>query len=80
VGRVPALWNSVKVWRQTVKIGVDWDQCEANGVCVGVAPDLFDLDDNDELHVFEGDVAADRVDDARAAIAQCPKAALNEQA
>jgi ferredoxin len=63
-----------------VKIGVDWDQCEANGICVGVAPDLFDLDGNDELHVFEGDVPGGREADARAAIAQCPKAALNEQA
>jgi ferredoxin len=62
-----------------VKIGVDWDQCEANGVCVGVAPDLFDLDDNDELHVHEGAVPVDREEDARAAIAQCPKAALTEQ-
>lgn len=62
-----------------MKIGVEWDQCEANGVCVGVAPDLFDLDDEDELHVAEGDVPADREADARAAIAQCPKAALLEQ-
>ncbi|MFE3545930.1 ferredoxin [Nocardia sp. NPDC059177] len=59
-----------------MKIIVDFDQCEANGVCVGIAPDMFDLDDKDQLHVLEGDVAEDRVAEVEDAVAQCPKAAL----
>ncbi|MFC4124449.1 ferredoxin [Nocardia rhizosphaerae] len=59
-----------------MKIIVDFDRCEANGVCVGIAPDLFELDDDDNLHVLDGDVADDRVADVEEAVAQCPKAAL----
>jgi len=59
-----------------MKIIVDFDRCEANGVCVGIAPDMFELDDDDNLHVLEGDVPDDRVADIEEAVAQCPKAAL----
>jgi ferredoxin len=59
-----------------MEIGVHWDQCEANGICVGIAPDIFDLDDNDDLIVAEGPVPAPLEGDVRDAIAQCPKAAL----
>ena len=59
-----------------MRVGVDKQQCEANGVCVGIAPDIFDLDDDDELTVASGDVPADKEGDVRDAVAQCPKAAL----
>ena len=58
-------------------VKVDFDRCEANGVCVGVAPEVFDLNDDDELLVKhpvpEGSEAR-----VREAIAQCPRAALSE--
>ncbi|MCM6772911.1 ferredoxin [Nocardia sp. CDC159] len=59
-----------------MKLSVDFDQCEANGVCVGIAPDVFELDDEDQLHLSVSEVPADRLDDVRTAVAQCPKAAL----
>ena len=59
-----------------MKIGVDYEQCEANGICVGIAPDLFDLNDDDELIVSSDEVPPDRESDVDEAIAQCPKAAL----
>lgn len=59
-----------------MKVVVDLDQCEANGICVGIAPDVFELDDEDVLHIAEGEVPADRVAEVEDAIAQCPKAAL----
>ncbi len=62
-----------------MKIVVDFDQCEANGICVGYASDVFELDDEDNLHVSADDVPADRLDDVRTAVAQCPKAALKLQ-
>ena len=30
-----------------MRVHVDRDRCEGNAVCVGIAPDLFDLDDDD---------------------------------
>ena len=59
-----------------MKINLDTDQCEANGVCVGIAPDVFELDDDDYLHIHGDEVAdADRPA-VQEAVAQCPKAAL----
>jgi len=31
------------------KIAVDYGLCESNGVCVGIIPEVFDLDDQDSL-------------------------------
>lgn len=60
-------------------VEVDYDQCEANGICVGIAPDIFDLNDDDELQIAGGPVPTDREADVRDAILQCPKAALLEK-
>lgn len=59
-----------------MKISVDTDRCEANGICVGIAPDMFELDDDDLLHVDSEDLDPARITDAEEAVAQCPKAAL----
>jgi ferredoxin len=62
-----------------MRVIVDLDQCEANGVCVGIAPDVFELDDEDVLHIAVSDVPADRLADVEAAVARCPKVALRLQ-
>ncbi|MFC8527281.1 ferredoxin [Nocardia sp. NPDC057227] len=59
-----------------MKIVLDPDQCEANGICVGLAPEVFDLDDDDVLHIREAEVSADDRAAIEEAVAQCPKAAL----
>jgi len=59
-----------------MKVSVDLDQCEANGICVGFAPDVFELDDDDQLHILTEEVPADRRAEVEDAVAQCPKAAL----
>ncbi|GAB2653819.1 ferredoxin [Nocardia goodfellowii] len=59
-----------------MKVAVDFDQCEANGICVGFAPDVFELDDEDQLHVLVDDIPAEQLEDVKDAVAQCPKAAL----
>ncbi|WP_137723250.1 ferredoxin [Prescottella subtropica] len=61
-----------------MEVRVDSDRCEANGVCVGIAPDIFELDDDEQLIITSAVVPADREADVRSAIAQCPRAALTE--
>jgi ferredoxin len=46
---------------------------------VGIAPDLFDLDDEDYAVVKVDPVPADREVAAEQAIAECPRAALNRR-
>ena len=45
-------------------------------MCVGIAPDLFDLDDEDYAVMKKDPVPADQEDLAEQAIAECPRAAL----
>ncbi len=59
-----------------MEIGVDRLLCEANAVCVGLAPGVFDLDDDEELVIRPGAVPADQVERVSDAIKACPKNAL----
>jgi ferredoxin len=59
-----------------MRLVVDRDQCEANGVCVKVSPQLFKLDDNDHLHILRPEPGPDLLADAQEAVRRCPKQAL----
>lgn len=58
------------------QVAVDYDLCEANGICVGIAPEVFDLDDDDNLHVLKTDVASEDESRIRQAVDSCPRNAL----
>lgn len=60
-----------------MRVTVDRDLCEANGVCVSLVPAVFDLDDDDYLHVMVDDVPAEQADLVRRAVLSCPKMALS---
>jgi len=59
-----------------MRVEVDLDLCESNAVCVGIAPDVFELGEDDLARVVVDDVHSDREDDARQAVMRCPKVAL----
>jgi ferredoxin len=59
-----------------VRVAVDRDACEANAICASLVPDVFDVDDDDELQIRPGDVPAPLADAVRRAVGSCPKAAL----
>lgn len=58
-----------------MKIIVDTDLCEGNGVCEGLAPELFRVDDSGQLHVH-ADPAPELRDRAARAVRYCPRNAL----
>jgi ferredoxin len=58
-----------------MRVQVDVGACEANGVCAGLVPEVFELDD-DSLHVPAGDVPAELLATVQLAVRSCPKAAL----
>lgn len=35
-----------------MKVVVDFNLCEANALCMEVCPEVFRVDDNDELHIL----------------------------
>ncbi|WP_033293365.1 ferredoxin [Amycolatopsis jejuensis] len=57
-----------------MEVGVDRELCEANAVCVGFAPEVFDLDDDENLVI--GPIPATQVERVSQAVASCPKNAL----
>lgn len=59
-----------------MRVIVDPDMCEANGFCESLAADIFELGDEDVVQIADGPVPPDREIDARAAVEQCPRAAL----
>jgi ferredoxin len=59
-----------------VAVEVDRDLCEANGLCAAAAPEVFELDNDEELVIHQpppGEELAGRV---RVAVASCPRNAL----
>ena len=59
-----------------MRVTVDATLCEANGFCESIAPDIFELGDADVVQIAEGPVPERLEIDVRAAVEQCPKAAL----
>lgn len=59
-----------------MRVEADLDLCESNAICVGIAPEVFDLGDDDLVRVLVDEVPAGRESDVREAVAMCPKIAL----
>jgi ferredoxin len=59
-----------------MKISVDRNLCEGNGVCVGMAPDVFDLDYDDYVHVLIDPIPDERVAILRQVARTCPRSAI----
>ena len=59
-----------------MRIVVDRGLCDGNGLCAREAPRHFVLDEKDELHLVQEEVAAGALEAVERAIRSCPKAAL----
>ncbi|WP_020657822.1 ferredoxin [Amycolatopsis benzoatilytica] len=57
-----------------MEVSVDRELCEANAVCVGFAPAVFDLDDDENLVI--GPIPEEEVERVSQAVLSCPKNAL----
>ncbi len=59
-----------------MRVRVDRELCESNGVCVRLVPEVFELDDDDRLRVAQErppEALRARVEQA---VRRCPKQAL----
>ncbi|BBX28191.1 ferredoxin [Mycolicibacterium alvei] len=59
-----------------MRVEVDLDRCEGNAICVKLAPQLFQLDENDYSVVQLDPVPPEMEELAAQAIEECPRAAL----
>jgi ferredoxin len=60
-----------------MRIEVDWDLCESNGVCMGIIPEVFQLGDDDMLTVLQPEVTPENEAQVREAVRQCPRQAIS---
>jgi ferredoxin len=59
-----------------MRVIVDRDLCESNGVCEGLAPEVFQIDDNDELLILQEHPDESLRAKVQDAVRSCPKQAL----
>lgn len=59
------------------KVEVDWGLCESNGVCMGIIPEVFRLEDDDTLTILQEEVTPENEEQVRDAVRQCPRQAIS---
>lgn len=60
-----------------MKVIVNRALCDGNGNCAAAAPEIFALDENDELQVLRQEFGGELRERAEAAVRACPKSALS---
>ena len=59
-----------------MKIVVDYDLCEANAVCMEQAPEVFKVDDEDNLEILDESPPEALRAKVESAVRLCPRQAL----
>jgi ferredoxin len=62
-----------------MKVVVDYDVCESNAVCMAVAPEVFEVRDDDFLYVLDENPPEDLRAKVEEAVRRCPKQAITLQ-
>ena len=55
---------------------MDTAMCEANAVCAQLVPEVFFVDESDELTILAAEVPPELADRVREAVRSCPRMAL----
>ena len=59
------------------KVVVDFDVCESNAICMGIAPEVFEVRDDDFLYVLQEEPSDDLRSKVEGAVRLCPKQAIS---
>jgi ferredoxin len=60
-----------------MRVVVDFDLCESNALCMGLAPEVFEVRDDDLLYVLDENPPEELREKVMAAVRACPKAAIS---
>ena len=58
------------------KVVVDFDLCESNAICMGIAPEVFEVRDDDFLYVLQEHPGEELRAKVEEAVQRCPKQAI----
>lgn len=59
-----------------MRVVVDYDLCESNAVCMSVAPEVFEVRDDDFLYVLQEEPGEELRSKVAEAAERCPKQAI----
>jgi len=60
-----------------MRVVVDFDLCESNAICMQIAPDIFEVRDDDFLYVLDETPSEDRRSNIEESVQRCPKQAIS---
>jgi ferredoxin len=60
-----------------MRVVVDFDLCESNAICMQIAPDIFEVRDDDFLYVLDETPSEDRRSNLEETVQRCPKQAIS---
>lgn len=60
-----------------MKVVVDFDLCESNAICMQVAPEVFEVRDDDFLYILNENPDESLRDKMVEAVQRCPKQAIS---
>ena len=60
-----------------MRVVVDFDLCESNAVCMGIAPEVFEVRDDDFLYVLDENPSEELRPKMEEAVRRCPKQAIS---
>ena len=59
-----------------MRVIVDYDRCESNGLCMAAAPEVFEVRDDDLLYVLDEEPAEELRQKVEEAARSCPRSAI----
>jgi ferredoxin len=60
-----------------MRVVVDFDLCESNAICMGIAPEVFEVRDDDFLYVLQENPPEELRPKIEQAVRSCPKQAIS---
>ena len=60
-----------------MKVVVDFDKCKSNAVCMGAAPEVFEVRDDNFLYILQEEPPEELRGKVEEAVATCPTGAIS---
>lgn len=62
-----------------MKVVVDFDLCESNAICMGIAPEVFEVREDDFLYILDENPPESMRAQLEETVMSCPRAAISIQ-
>ena len=60
-----------------MRVVIDYDLCESNAICMGIAPEVFEVRDDDFLYILDETPDESMRDRIQESVERCPKQAIS---